>query len=124
MEKKNQLLATQTEPNAQSIGQSSGNEEPNSNSTLIERTPIEGTPFTHVTSEKLNLLTLGKFKLVDLDEIDLDKYGGFGYMDKVMNYIEENKWNLITDIIGCMLLAHEIQQHNVIIENVAEKIEK
>lgn len=59
-------------------------------SELIERLPIEGTPFVIVVTDQETFLTLGRYKIKYKDFTAQD------YMDAVITH----DWNLVIDIIG------------------------
>lgn len=65
-------------------------QETHKNGSLIERTKIEGTPFTLINDGEKEFLAMGDYRLTEdlTNEIEIDAY------------IEKNKWQLIMRIAG------------------------
>lgn len=71
--------------------QNNAEQNSNSNSSLIEREPVEGTPFWIVgNSEKGYIGVLGKYQIT---ENQTNK-------QEVLNYIDENMWKVVMIIAG------------------------
>lgn len=66
---------------------------------IVQRKPIEGSPFTIVKKDGKCMLTMGKFKISEMME-----------EEEISIYILENEWNLIATIAG--IIAEEVVRLN------------
>lgn len=55
---------------------------------LIDRTPLEGTPFTLITTEEGYFLTFGKYKVSEL----------VNNQEQLIDMVLEKEWNLLLNV--------------------------
>lgn len=92
-------------------------------STLVDRNKIDGTPFTIISflregeTEKKHFLTFGKYR------ISPDK----NTKEELEDYIEQNKWNIITNLIILIsetLEMQKIEEYSKTMEGLAKQVEE
>ena len=91
--KKTQILKMQTteSESTEKFAENTGNEQ--SSTSLIERTRLENTPFTAVSHEGNNILTLGRYKIAE----------GFNDTSEMHDYIQNNLWHCIGVLVQAIL---------------------
>lgn len=71
---------------------------PESNSEqLVERIPLENTPFTAIRTEKIWFLTMGKYRLTNQ----------LGSLEECKAEAEDMTWNRLVQVIQIMIEANE-----------------
>lgn len=99
-------LKTNAPSNGESqLGLMNAKQESNSASTsgnekIVEIIPIYDTPFTIVTKEEKSFIAIGSYKLTE--ETD--------NVEHLFELINNNNWNLLTNLIGAMIHLNSKQQ--------------